>query len=230
MRVSPASVAVAVALAAWAALFWFLEVSGRWALYLGARTKWVVPAGAVVLTVAAIGRTLTLRSPKADPIGRAQAWGLAVVLLPVISVVALPPATLGSFSASRRSVSAGFVSGSGEITGEISLVEVAGSLWSEEARQALIERAGSRVEFTGIVTRRDGTPADEFVLTRFIVSCCAADALSVQVRVVNAPPGRFEEDEWVRVTGSIYPLGTEVVVDASRVQAIPRPEQPYLNV
>ncbi|MGH2738157.1 MAG: hypothetical protein ACRDHH_05020 [Actinomycetota bacterium] len=42
------------------------------------------------------------------------------------------------------------------------------------------------------MTRREGSPADEFVLTRFIVSCCVADALSVQVRVVGAPPGRFE--------------------------------------
>jgi len=73
-------------------------------------------------------------------------------------------------------------------------------------------------------------PADEFVLTRFMISCCVADALSVQVRIVGAPPGKFEEDRWVRVVGTIYPLGQETVVDAARVEGVERPDEPYLNV
>jgi putative membrane protein len=80
------------------------------------------------------------------------------------------------------------------------------------------------------VTRRPGQPANEFVLTRFIVSCCVADALSVQVRVVGVPPGRFSEDQWVRVTGTFYPVGRETVVDAASIDPIPRPEEPYLSV
>jgi uncharacterized repeat protein (TIGR03943 family) len=86
------------------------------------------------------------------------------------------------------------------------------------------------VSFEGIVARRDGQAADEFMLTRFIVSCCVADALSVQVRVVGAPPGKFDEDQWVRVSGAFYPVGKEVVVDASEIEPIPLPDDPYLNV
>jgi uncharacterized membrane protein YcgQ (UPF0703/DUF1980 family) len=67
------------------------------------------------------------------------------------------------------------------------------------------------------------------VLTRFLISCCVADALSVQVRVTGAPPGEFEKDEWVRVTGGLYPLGREVVVQASDIEEVPRPKHPYLN-
>jgi uncharacterized membrane protein YcgQ (UPF0703/DUF1980 family) len=62
------------------------------------------------------------------------------------------------------------------------------------------------------------------------VSCCVADALSVEVRVVGTPPGKFEQDQWVRVTGTFYPVGHDVVVDASRVVSIPQPDNPYLNV
>ena len=43
------------------------------------------------------------------------------------------------------------------------------------------------------------------------------------------PPGRFAPDDWVSVTGRIYPLGNEILVDASAVQAIPQPERPYLT-
>jgi len=46
---------------------------------------------------------------------------------------------------------------------------------------------------------------------------------------VNVPPGRFETNDWVEVRGSIYPLGREVIVNASSVEAVPRPDRPYLT-
>ena len=72
-------------------------------------------------------------------------------------------------------------------------------------------------------------PADEFVLTRFLISCCVADALSVEARVVGAPPGKFDNDDWVRVRGNFYPLGNEVIVDSSEITRVPKPKRPYLN-
>lgn len=94
---------------------------------------------------------------------------------------------------------------------------------------ALVKRAGEQVSFTGFVTTDSTTPANEFVLTRFLISCCVADALSATVRVVGAPPGKFKEDQWVRVEGAMYPLGREVIVDASEVVGVNRPKHPYLN-
>ena len=230
-RWSTVRVATSVALAAWAGLFWFLLISGRTSLYLSSRTAWVVPVGAVALTIGAIGRLATSRT-SSGPEPLVRGWGLAVVILPVAVILALPPKALGSFAASRRSIAAGaFASAPDLRAGEqVTLASVAAAGWSDEARRALVSRAGTTVTFDGIVARRDGQPADEFMLTRFIVSCCVADALSVQVRVVGAPPGGFGEDAWVRVTGSFYPVGREVVVDASGIEAIPQPDDPYLNV
>ncbi len=85
------------------------------------------------------------------------------------------------------------------------------------------------MSFTGFVTKELGSPADEFVLTRFMVSCCVADALSVQVRVVGAPPGDVKADDWVRVSGAIYPLEQEAILDADEVVKVARPQRPYLN-
>ena len=230
-RLSPLRVATGLALAAWAAVFWFLLLSGRTSLYLSSRTAWVVPTGAIVLTLAAAGRLLTARGPGQERLPTRMSWALGFVVLPAVIVLALAPTALGSYAASRRSLSAGVASGPALEAGDrVTLAAVAAGTWSEEARRALIDRAGTSVTFEGIVTRRASSPADEFVLTRFIVSCCVADALSVQVRVVGAPPGRFEEDQWVRVSGTFYPVGREVVVDAASVRAIPQPEEPYLNV
>jgi uncharacterized repeat protein (TIGR03943 family) len=222
--------AVAAVLLAWAVVFWFLLVTGRTSLYLSPRTAWVVPTGAILLTLAAAGRLLTARTDRPEPVG--SAWGLGLVVVPAVLILAVPPAALGSFAASRRSLAAGAIGGPTDVAvgDQVTLASVAAATWSDQARRALADRAGSRVTFEGIVTRREGQPADEFVLTRFIVSCCVADALSVQVRVVGAPPGRFDQDQWVRVIGTFYPVGRETVVDASSIERIPRPDDPYLSV
>jgi uncharacterized repeat protein (TIGR03943 family) len=231
-RWSALRLAQAVALASWGGLFWFLLVSGRTSLYLSSRTAWVVPVGAIALTIAAIGRIATARAERPQPLGSRVAWGVGFVLLPVVAILVLPPAALGSYAASRRSLASGLVTSAPNLEsgGAVTLASVAAANWSGDARRSLVRRAGSRVTFEGIVARRDGQPAEEFMLTRFIVSCCVADALSVQVRVVGAPPGRFDEDTWVRVSGAFYPVGKEVVVDASEIEEIPQPEDPYLSV
>jgi uncharacterized repeat protein (TIGR03943 family) len=231
-RWSARRLAVAGVLAVWAVLFWFLLLSGRTSLYLSPRTAWVVPVGAVLLTMSLAGRVLTARTDRPEPVPSRTAWTLGLIVLPVVVIAALRPAALGSYAASRRSSAAGVVTGAAAaaVGDHVTLSVVAAGMWSDDTRRALADRAGSRVTFEGIVTHREGQPADEFTLTRFIVSCCIADALSVQVRVVGAPPGRLAEDQWVRVTGTFYPVGRETVVDAGSVETIPRPEEPYLSV
>jgi putative membrane protein len=232
LQVDPRRVLGAIALGAWAALFWWLIATGRTSLYLSPRTDWVVPVGALVLTTALIGRLASLRRGAIGEVGPRDAWGTALIALPVALVLALPPASLGSFAVSRRSsASAGAFAGSLEdiATGELSLIDISAGLRSREGMRALVKRAGAHVSFVGFVTRREGMDADQFVLTRFLISCCVADALSVQARVVGAPPGGFKTDQWVRVEGNMYPLGREVIVDATSVTRVPKPAHPYLS-
>jgi putative membrane protein len=183
------------------------------------------------MSVAAIGRLITARATYSDPLKPAELGGLAVLLIPVVVIAASPTASLGSFAVDRRaSFASAFVSSSDDLsTGKLTLADVAGATRVPELMNALVARAGSKVSFVGFVDRAEGMAADEFMLTRFMISCCVADALTVQVRVTGAPPGVFEPDEWVRVTGDLYPVEREVLVDATSVEAVPRPEDPYLN-
>jgi putative membrane protein len=231
-RFSPMRLLGVVALAAWASLFWFLLLSGRSSLYLSGRTAWVIPVGVALLTAAVVGRLTSLRTRAPEHVAARDALGIGLLVVPVIVVLALPPASLGSYAAARRSsiTGAGFASSTEEISsGPLTLVEVAGALRSSAGMRALRTRAGNDVSFVGFVTRGSEMGADEFVLTRFLISCCVADALSVQARVVDVPPGEFQSDDWVRVEGQVYPLGREVIVDASRVVHIDKPERPYLS-
>jgi uncharacterized repeat protein (TIGR03943 family) len=229
---SPYRLLTALVIGAWAGLFWWLLLTGRTALYLSSRTDWVVPLGAIILTIATLGRLMTARSSRSEALSRRQAWGLGLLLVPVVAIAALPPGTLGAYAASRRSsfIGAGFETSARDIaTGKLTLIDLAGATRSRAGVQALSERAGTEVTLTGFVVKDRGMPVDEFLLTRFIVSCCAADALSVQIRVVGAPPGKFEEDDWVEVTGSMFPLGQDIVVQASDVVGVDRPAHPYIT-
>ena len=230
--VSPKRVATAAILGGWASLFWFLLVADRTLLFLSSRTAWVVPVGATILTLAFLGRVMSLRAAHEEPFTRSEALGYLVLILPVLVVFVLPPTALTSYAASRRSgiSGAGFVTSAGDVaSGDLSLVDLAGAMRTDEGQAALADRAGDEVSFTGLVSRDASTPADEFTLTRFVVSCCVADALSVQVRVASVPPGRFEKDQWVRVTGNFYPLAQEAIVDATEIVEVQRPKKPYIS-
>lgn len=232
-RWSAGRVAVGLVLGAWAGLFWFLLATGRWALYLSTRTSWLVPVGAGLLTVAALGRFASARvQHDPEPLSRRRTWTVGLLTLPVVVILALPPAALTSFALGKRSgfVGAGVSTSTQDIaTGSLTLIDVAAAQTSDSGLDALETRAGERVSFDGFVARFADTPADEIMLTRYIVTCCVADATIAQVRVVDVPAGRFQVDQWVRVTGTIFPLGREVLVQASDVTGIPQPGRPYLT-
>jgi uncharacterized repeat protein (TIGR03943 family) len=229
---SPARMLDIFVLGSWAALFWYLLFSGRTSLYLSSRTSWVVPVGALILSFSVLGRVASLRSSAPESITRARALGAGVLVLPVVAVLALPPASLGAYAATRRSsiAGAGFAPTSVDVSsGQVTLPDVAAALRSRADMRTLQKVAGTDVSFTGFVTRAPGAPADEFLLTRFLISCCVADALSIQVRVVGAPPTGLDNDQWVRVEGQLYPLGREVLVDADDVVKVPKPDDPYIS-
>lgn len=231
-RLSSARVWTGLALAAWAGLFWFVLLTGRTGLYLSSRTAWVVPLGGALATLAAVLRLASARTTRPERLDARDGWTLGVVVLPVVILLAMPPATLGTYAAGRRSgfVGSGVSASQGSLdTGTITLIDVAAAQSSAAGRTALQQRAGEEVTFEGLVTTESDAGPGEFKLTRFIITCCVADATIAQVTVVDAPPGQLQDNEWVRVTGKLYPLGEDIVVDASAVEPIPAPEHPYLT-
>jgi uncharacterized repeat protein (TIGR03943 family) len=231
---SPIRIASAIALSAWAVLFWFVLLTGRTSLYLSSRTAWVVPIAVVLLTAAAIGRILSLRTDEPEPLHLREAWILGVMVLPVVVVLVMPPSTLSTFAAGHRSIVAAPTVSSADIAnGNITLVDVASAQTSREGAKALASRAGDDATFVGFVTPIPGNPAGEFLLTRYYITCCIADAQTIEVHVVDAPVGKFQGDDWVRVTGKLYPLGRTVLMDAAApsgsVTGIPKPAHPYIT-
>ncbi len=225
--------ATGVALSAWAAAFWFIIATDRLSFYLASRTTWLAPVGAVTLTLAAMGRLASARSREREPLERPHLTNLAILVAPALALVLVPPATLGAFAVERRTTTNstttyGSTFGVDLTKEDLSLGDVFGLAYTGDFGK-LASRAGTTSSFTGFVSRGPGDAATEFLLNRFLISCCPGDAVNVQVRIVGAPPGQFKPDDWVRVTGQIYPIGKQLVVDASEVRSVPRPKHPYLT-
>ncbi len=224
--------AVAATLAVWAALFWFIMIGDRLSFFLATRTYWLAAVGAGALTVAAAGRLVTARATHREPLRLSRVRDLAILLVPALVIALVPPATLGAFAVGRRSagIQGAYISSSATDigTGDLSLVDIFRLTFNGELGR-LSARAGSVASFTGFVSHSSGDSAGEFILNRFMVSCCPGDAVAVRVRVVGGPPAGLKDDQWVRVTGHIYPIGKELVVDATEVDGVPRPDRPYLN-
>ena len=162
------------------------------------------PPGRLLIDRGASGRLATARVPHGPSPLRARGRGRwALIVLPVVLVLVLPPATLSGYALGRRG---GFV-GSGVSTstcdiasGTLSFIDVAAAQIVEGGHgRAAVARAASRSRWRDScgVRRR---AADEILLTRYVVTCCVADATIAQVRVVNVPAGTFQPDQWVRVT------------------------------
>ena len=85
--------------------------------------------------------------------------------------------------------------------------------------------SGVPIVLTGFVAGFDN---DGFLLARYQIACCAADAAPVVVRVVDVDSEQPPRDQWVMVTGLLHPGAVDTPeLSAATVLAITPPEDPY---
>ena len=91
---------------------------------------------------------------------------------------------------------------------------------------------GQQASVIGFVYRDEQLSEDQFYVSRFVVSCCAADGFAIAMVAEWPEAGVLEQDAWVLVKGPISSItlnGRAVpVIEAESVQNVPIPEQPYL--
>lgn len=179
------------------------------------------------------------RGPRQRRLARAETVSLGFVVAVVAAVLVLPPATLSSATADNRSSNAVEALGTPEgLDGEGGLeiyetltVRDWASLLSQNQNPSYYR--GKPVNTVGIVTASEGSP-DVFLLTRFVVTCCAVDAQPVSIPVYM--PGWQDEvsvDSWVRIEGGFQPSpsgvsGSPVVIVPLSITDEEVPNEPYL--
>ena len=164
---------------------------------------------------------------------------LTAVTALVLGALILPPATLSSATAENRSSNEVDALGGanipeGDVGAEIFAtltVRDWASLLSQNQNPSFYR--GKPVSTVGIVTVSESSD-DVFLLTRFVVTCCAVDAQPVSIPVYL--PGWQQDlavDSWVRIEGGFQPSpsgATQAPVILVPVEITPEevPREPYL--
>lgn len=92
--------------------------------------------------------------------------------------------------------------------------------------------AGKTVKLSGFVYRDDSMNDRQFVIGRFSVECCSADAAPFGVLVQSARAGAYATDQWVEVTGTLgkstFNGDVLTTIVAERITAIEPPKEQYV--
>jgi len=91
---------------------------------------------------------------------------------------------------------------------------------------------GQQASVVGFVYRDESLPQGQFFVSRFILSCCAADGYAVGMIVDTPQADTFEKDTWIKVTGSVDVVSFDgkpsPLIRAETIEIVPQPDQPYL--
>jgi putative membrane protein len=92
--------------------------------------------------------------------------------------------------------------------------------------------SGQKASVIGFVYFDEALNEKQFLVSRFVISCCSADAYALGLVVDWDEAAALEQDSWALVKGTVnsVTLNGQVVplIEAESVQAVPAPEQPYL--
>lgn len=204
---------------------------------------YLVAAGAVLVVSGVLGAVVALRGGadhghEGHDHGHDHSggpWIAWLLLLPVTAILLVAPPALGTYTAQRSGntvakpdTATGFppLPAGDPLTMRLAEFDVRAD-W-DTAKPLL----GRRVKLLGFVTPK---PGGGWYVTRLVISCCAADALTykVEVRGTAAPA----TGSWVEVTG-IWQPGQQPAqsdaqsdpvpaLNASQVAPVPEPRDPY---
>ncbi|WP_055693195.1 TIGR03943 family putative permease subunit [Streptomyces prasinopilosus] len=157
------------------------------------------------------------------------AW---LLFLPALSLLFYAPPALGAYTASRQPPKAVTHEDAFDPLPAISPLPMTLSDFTRRVQQDRTRAIeGRTVRLTGFVT--PGERGDGWDLNRLLISCCAADAQSVKVRIHRAPAP--PANTWVTVTGTWHPGGTlgtgsaPAALDARSVEKTAKPANAYTD-
>ena len=149
-------------------------------------------------------------------------WSVYILL-----ALMVPAPSLGALAVKNKQTKNAAAPIDAPIEGEIRLYEIAWAADSVKYAEANALTAGTPVDFIGFVSSppKDG----KLVLSRFFVSCCAADATAYSVNVTPPAGGpSFPVDTWVQVKGKLAGRpGYALSVAATDVTEVSAPDNPY---
>ncbi|MFM7678162.1 MAG: TIGR03943 family putative permease subunit, partial [Roseiflexaceae bacterium] len=164
-------------------------------------------------------------------------FALAFVLIPVALGLGVPPRPLDANAISTRLDSLNRVAQRPNTSAAILAAPHDTTQWNlyDWAVAMSIDTAplvGQAVLVDGFVVRPADMPqaATEFMLARYVLTCCTADAGGVGMPVAWAHAASLNNDQWLRVAGVIARHADgQIFIVAQQITPIEIPRKPYLS-
>jgi putative membrane protein len=222
------------------ALFLYSRLyNGTLLFYINRRFAWLTLLAATGFLLVAISYRYRPAHPhQHNGHHHTASWdGLLLVVLTVILGLFIPPKPLGATAMETREVSVGSLApamspgSSAELmtTGE---KDILGWLIDFQRIRDPAASAGQEAHVIGFVYRDDRFEAETFMVSRFVVTCCVADASAAGLIVRWPQTASLDEDQWVEVSGHFEPgefYGQRVpILIADKITPTDPPNQPYL--
>jgi uncharacterized repeat protein (TIGR03943 family) len=216
---------------------------------------WLVVAGVVAVALAAAGIARDIRAASARAHGLTGTAGSAgephgghghgaddhgtrgpwLLLLPVLAIFLVAPPALGADKVARYGDRTAVGPAPSEGTfrqlpaGDAPLLSI-----GDAVTRAVWDGSGTldgrQIRLVGFVVRKPDGAVD---LARLVISCCAADAAPVKVRLDGGGAGAYASDTWLEARGEVVPRsateanGYVPTFTVSELHEVPAPADPY---
>jgi len=210
-----------------AAYYWLLE-AGRYKAFIQPML-WPLLILALILLLSYIAAFISHFPGESGGVLKFERWlQAAILLVPVVFLWTIYGLSLGSHALANRALDTRQPFPSAGNSPPRSYPAMDGKTVSLMELMTNSEHFnGKRVATEGMVYRGGNGDRARFKLFRFVVVCCAADALPLEVLVNSKLAEKFKNDDWVRVEGT---FGFETVngrqvasIAADSVRPIPLP-------
>jgi uncharacterized repeat protein (TIGR03943 family) len=163
---------------------------------------------------------------------------LLIILIPLLVGILIPARPLGSATVSAKGLTTSpllnFDSGYDPLRllpEKRTIINWVTLFYSEEDIDPYL---GEQASVIGFVYFDERLPNGQFLVSRIIISCCAADGYAVAMIVDWPNAASLRQDTWVRVTGPVEKtyaaddLQVIPLIRAEMVEIVPQPDEPYL--
>lgn len=238
-----------LAIAAWGVLFLTYWATGKLYLLIHPNYTWLtVASGVVMLVVAGLKAWVLLRQPKRQ-VNRGEAtegqhltlfppgWSSVLLLLVAILGLLISPRAFASQTAIDRGVTDTLTMTrvkpqafrASEKSEDRSLVDWIRTLTVYPEPDAY---TGQKAKLQGFVIYPPNMPDQYLFISRFVITCCAADVYPVSLPVkLTQSRSNYKPDTWLEIEGQMMTETLagkrQLVVAAKSIKNIPEPKNPY---
>lgn len=98
----------------------------------------------------------------------------------------------------------------------------------EDLSKNLDKHIGKKVKITGFILKDEKLDNNEFVITRMLMNCCAADSQVLGIAARGENVDSLHDDQWITVEGKISAKGKQPIILIQKLNKIEKPDNPYI--